>query len=104
MLIGYTDHRVEIGCPEIGINQEGFIPLSGKPDAEIPRQEALARTPFAPPDRPDVRHLWNTFIRKDDPEFLRSFFRCQSRESMPMDASSALSRRVRAFYINPRDP
>jgi len=82
MLTRYPDHRVEIRCPEIGINQEGFIPLFGKPDAEIPRQEALARTPFASSDRPYFRHLWRTFVREGDTEFLKSFFRCQSREKM----------------------
>lgn len=69
MLIRDTDHGVEIGSPEIGIHQEGFIPLFGKPDAEIPRQEALARTSFAPSDWPDVRHWWRTFIRIGETEF-----------------------------------
>jgi hypothetical protein len=102
-VIGYTDHGMEVGRPEIGINQEGPMPLLGKPEAEIPRQEALARTPFATPDWPDVRHLCRIFNRKGYTEFLKSFFRCPFREKMPMDGSFPRGWQVK-FLCKPERP
>ena len=52
-----ADGRMEVRCPQVKVDQQGLITLSGKEDTEGTRDKGLSRTAFSPSDRPYLWHV-----------------------------------------------
>jgi hypothetical protein len=56
---------MEIGCPEVNINQKGLIPSLRKQNTEIAGNETLAGASLPTSDGPYVRHSFSQQFSSD---------------------------------------